>query len=147
MDFKKLLTVNNIIKCLASILAIVGSIIFIVTATSGYLAGKSYSALPFVFALLGGLVIAGVIVVESKFPKVGPFVSMLAGASLTASFVLAIFDRANFLGDALIPMDYPADFYSAISATITCFVFIGVAIILLAVSYFIPEIKLVKEEK
>ena len=146
MDFKKLLTVNNIIKCLASILAIVGGIIFIVTATSGYLAGKSYSGLPLVFALIGAVVIVCAAFVEYKFPKVGPFISILAGASLTASFILAISDRVNFLGDALIPMDYPAEFYSAIGATITCFVFIGVAIILLAVSYFIPEIKLVKEK-
>jgi hypothetical protein len=111
-----------------------------------YLAGKSFSALPLVFALIGALVIVCAAFVEYKFPKVGPFISILAGASLTASFILAISDRVNFLGDALIPMDYPAEFYSAIGATITCFVFIGVAIILLAVSYFIPEIKLVKEK-
>lgn len=142
---KKVLTVNNLIKALAIILALVGGIIFLVTATSGYLKGNTYNIVVFVFALLGILFIIGSVLVDIKFPKFGVLLLIVASLFLSLAFANGVLDRVNFIGDSFIPMDYPASFYAALGATYACLILFVVSAAILAVSCFIPEIALVKE--
>lgn len=147
MNFKKILSVNNIIRCLAFVLALIGAIMFLATAKSGYLAGSTYDKSVFVLGLIGALVILAAICVDAKFKRITPYVLILGALLVTLSFVNGILDRVNFIGDSFIPMTYPDSFYSALSATYSSFILSGVAIVLVAVSLFIPEILLIKEEK
>ena len=146
MEFRKLLTVNNLIRAVAVILSLVGGIMFLVTATSGYLKGNVYDVSVFVFALLGALVVCGSAFLDLKFPKFGGFLLLVAGLFLSLALVNGILDRVNFIGDSFIPMDYPEAFYSALNATYASLILIGVSVIVVAVSCFIPEIELLKEK-
>ena len=142
---KKLLTVNNIARALVIVLALIAGIIYLVTATSGYLAGIPYDATVFVFALLAILFVVCSALLSVKLPKIGPFLLLVSGLFLSLALVNGILDRAKFIGDSFIPMDYPAQFYSALSGTYASLVMLGVGVIVLAISCFIPEIRLGKD--
>ena len=144
---KKTLTVNNCFNLLALIFGLIGGIMFIVTATTGYLAGTSYNVMVFVYALLGVVAICGGICLNAYQPKFGTFLYVVAAVLLSVAFMEALRDRIDFIGDSFIPMERPAEFHSAISATITSMVFIVVPVLLLAIGCFVPEIKFVKEEQ
>ena len=146
MNFKKLLTVNNILKALVIGTALIAGIIYLTTATTWYLQGNVFDPLVFVFALLSIVVVVASAIVDLKFPKFGSFLLLIAALFLALSLTRGILDRVNFIGDSFIPMDYPPQFYQALNGTYTSLVMFGVAIIVLAVSCFIPEISLQKDE-
>jgi hypothetical protein len=147
MNIKKYLTVNNILKAVAAILVLIAGIMFLATATTGYLTGRTYNVAVFWLALLAVLLILGGIALDKIYPRIGSVLLIIAGAIITLVVVLAVIDRANFIGDSFIPMDYPADFYIAIHQTISVFVLAIVGVVILAVTRFIPELPLVKEAR
>lgn len=133
---KSKLTLRNILLLSSVVLLLVGWIIYLVVATTGYFAGNTPNAavvILSIFYILGALAF---ISFDEKLQKFDTLFFGLA-AFIILAFVFFVLDKEAVIGDRLIPVNHPVKEVEAVKASITGIVFYLLSIILLIVSSFL----------
>lgn len=109
MNFLSKLGKSGIAVCVSALLALVGLIIYIASATTGFLAGQSVNALPIVFSIIA-IILDAVIVVkgDSLGGLVKGLLMIIAAALIAVVFAQFILARLTVFADVwFIPVNYP----------------------------------------
>ena len=135
---KNAISKSNLILWGAAAAALVGMIIYIVTAVTGYLATSAMNPLPVICTVAAIIIAAVAAVQEEKIPSV-PYDILLVGISvlLLISFYCFILGRVSLAADVyFIPVNYPASEATALHISIVGAVFYLIADIILIVTTF-----------
>lgn len=138
-------TVGGYAVLAACVTGLIGLIFYIVTSTTGYLAGLPFSALPIVLTLLA-IAIGGVLfLIPEKLNRILEEVLLVALILLLIASCLLFFNaRVDLAADVyFIPVNYPAAEETALNVSIVGVVFYFLAIISTIVAGFCD--KLIKE--
>ncbi len=131
MNFIKKQSVFGWITFAAAVLSLVGLIIFIVSGTTGFMAGQPISALTIVFTIIAILGLGTLFAISEKIDKriVGGILFVLV-VLLAVAMCMFIMDRLQLFADVyFIPVNHPKIEDAALSATIAGIVFYILAII------------------
>lgn len=125
----------------SAVLSLVGLIIYIVSATTGFLAGQDVNALPIVFSILAILIDAVIMVKGDSLGGLIKGVLMIAVAALLAViFAQFILARLTVFADVwFIPVNYPAAEGTALTASMTGIIFYILSFVAVAVAGFIGK--------
>lgn len=125
----------------SAVLSLVGLIIYIVSATTGFLAGQDVNALPIVFSILAILIDAVIMVKGDSLGSLIKGVLMIAVAALLAViFAQFILARLTVFADVwFIPVNYPAAEGTALTASMTGIIFYILSFVAVAVAGFIGK--------
>lgn len=142
MDWIKKQGIAAWIICASAVLAFIGFIIYIVTSTTGFLAGQTFSALPIVFTVFAILGIIALLIFSDKMSNVLVDLAILAiGVLLIVSFVVFMVERVPVVADVhFIPVNYPAAEEETLNTSIVGFVFYGLSIVTMIAAAFFSRI-------
>lgn len=138
---KSKLTLRNILLCASGVVAIVGLIIYIVVATTGYFVGETCNVgviLCSIFFILG---IAATIIFDDKISKFDTLIIIALAVLIIFAFVLFIIDKEEVVGEMLIPVNHPQKQVDAATTSVVGIIFYGISFILLAVASFLDNKK------
>jgi hypothetical protein len=146
MKFFKNQTVGGYLVDAATLLSFLGVIFYIITGTSGFLAGNAVDPWPIILSLLGVAIGVVLFLFAPKLPSWA--IDVLLGAlliALSASFCLFIYDRLTLFADVwFIPVNYPAAEKTWLGVSLIGIIFQIMSVIALIVAGFMD--KLVKAE-
>lgn len=134
---KSKLALRNILLLSSVVLLVVGWIIYLVVATTGYFAGNTPNAAVVtlsIFYVLGALAF---ISFDEKLQKFDTLFFFGLATFIILAFVFFVLDKEEVIGDRLIPVNHPVKEVEAVKASITGIVFYLLSIILLIVSSFL----------
>lgn len=121
-----------------AVAALIGFIIFIVTSTSGFMAGRAVNALPIVFSIFAVLGAIALFLFSDKLPSWAVSAILVAvSLLLTVCLCLFIWERVDLAADVyFIPVNYPEAEETALNISIVGCVFYILAIAATAFSGF-----------
>lgn len=135
MTFKERQTKGSICLLTSIILALIGFIIFIVSSTTGYLAGNQINLgvlITSIIALVFGTLL---FIFKDSTEKYDTLISIVIGLLLSVSVCLFIFSRKHLAADVwFIPVNYPEAEETALWVSIVGVGFYILSIIALALS-------------
>ncbi len=143
---KAKLTVRNLLLVGSLLTAIVGFIIYMITATTGYFVNKAPNAIVVVFSILFILAAIAFVCFDEKVGKFDTLVFFFLAACIILSFVFFVLDKEEVVGEMMNPVNHPQKQIDAATNTIVGVVFYGVSFIFLAVSSFFGNKKKEKAE-
>lgn len=130
---------------MASILFIlIGFIIFLVSSTTGYLAGKPVDVLTILFTLLGIAFALVEIILHDKLEGIhwliNDFVIVAAGIMYGLALTMFMNSRVAVAADVwFIPVNYPVAEATCLNISIVCVVFYGLGLIGACIAAFTPR--------
>lgn len=142
MNFIKKQTVFGWITLAAAVLGLIAMIIYIVTSTTGYMAGQPVSALPIVFTIIAVLGLGAMFALADKLDKriVGAILFVI-DVLLAVSLCLFVVDRVQLFADIyFIPVNYPEGEGSALNSSIVGMVFYALALVCVVVTGFAKQL-------
>lgn len=121
-------------EIIALVLAVAGLAVYIVTSTTGYLAGTAMNVLPIVLTVVAVAALVVDIALGSRLPAVVRDLCVVgASALLAASIALFVMARVTLAADVyFIPVNYPAAEAGALHisiAGVVCYLLADVALI------------------
>ena len=141
---KAKLTVRNLLLLISLITGIVGFIIYMITATTGYFVNKSPNAIVLVFSILFILAAIAFIAFDEKIGKFDTIVFFFLACCIILSFIFFILDKEEVVAEMMNPVNHPQKQIDAATNTIVGVVFYGVSFIFLAASSFFDSKKVSK---
>lgn len=142
MNFIKKQNVFGWVTLAAAVLALIGFIIFLVTSTTGYMAGQSVPALPIVFTIIAILGLGAMFAISDKLDSriVGGILFAL-NVILAIALCLFVVARVQLFADVyFIPVNYPDSEGSALSTSIVGMVFYMLSIVCVIVTGFAKQL-------
>lgn len=138
-------TIASWAVCASTVFGLIGTIIFLVTSTTGYLKGFDINHTPTICSFIALAIIVATFVFSEKLDsKIIDLALFVANVLLIASLMVFILDRVPLIADVhFIPVNYPPAEATALNISIVGFVFYALAIIALIISSFYK--RLVKE--
>ena len=138
MNFVKKQNIFGWATCVAAVLALIGLILYIVTSTTGYLAGTDMNPVP---VLLSIFVIIGAFALVLFSDKIGKRVSsvilVVLAVMVAITFCVFVIARVDVIGDVyFIPVNFPEAEGATVSNSIVGFVFYGLSFISLLFAAF-----------
>ncbi|BAM48409.1 hypothetical protein [Amphibacillus xylanus] len=139
----KNMTKSGLAICVAIITAFVGLILYIITSTTGYLAGSVLDPLPIIFTVVAIILACLLVGVKNKFSSFLIDLSVFATAVLLiASFSLFVLGRISLAADVyFIPVNYPEAEETALNISIVGLASYMISIISMIVVAFSDKIK------
>lgn len=121
-------------EIIALVLAVAGLAVYIVTSTTGYLAGTAMNVLPIVLTVVAVAALVVDIALGSRLPAVVRDLCVVgASALLAASIALFVMARVTLAADVyFIPVNYPAAEADALHisiAGVVCYLLADIALI------------------
>lgn len=121
-------------EIIALVLAVAGLAVYIVTSTTGYLAGTAMNVLPIVLTVVAVAALVVDIALGSRLPAVVRDLCVVgASALLAASIALFVMTRVTLAADVyFIPVNYPAAEADALHisiAGVVCYLLADIALI------------------
>lgn len=129
---------SRVPELIAAVAAVVGLVVYLITSTTGYLAGKEMNVLPIVCTVLAVVALIAAVAVGSRLSAVVDDVLLIASeVLLVVSFAFFTLDRVSLAADIyFIPVNYPASEQTALNISLVGVVAYLVAIGLLIVKAF-----------
>lgn len=134
---KEKFTLRNILVFASLVLLVVGFIIYLVTATTGYYVGKKPNTCVVVCSILFIITSLAFIAFDDKIGKFDTIGFFLLACFVILSFVFFVLDKEEVVGEMMIPVNHPQKQIDAATSTIVGVVFYGLSFVLLAVSSFL----------
>ncbi len=127
---------SGLIELVAIVAALVGLVVYVITSTTGYLAGRAVDPLPIVLTVIAiGALGVGLVLRDRMTPVVRDVLLLVSVAALAASLAIYLLARVPLAGDVyFIPVNYPEA-----EATTLHISFVGLALYLVAVIATIVE--------
>ncbi len=135
------LTLRNILLLASDIFAIVGLIIYLVVATTGYFVGNAPHIgilLLSIFYIIGTILL---VLFEEKIEKYETILFFALAAMIILSFVFFVLDKEEVVGEMMIPVNHPQKQIEAAGATIVGVSFYFVSFVLFAIASFFARKK------
>ncbi len=135
------LTLRNILLLASDLFAIVGFIIYLVVATTGYYVGNAPHIgilLLSIFYIIGTVCF---ILFDEKIEKYETILFFVLAAMIILSFVFFVLDKEEVVGEMMIPVNHPQKQIEAAKATIVGVSFYFVSFLIFAVSSFFSRKK------
>lgn len=142
MNFIKKQTVFGWITLAAAVLGLIAMIIYIVSGTTGYMAGQPVSALPIVFTIIAILGLGAMFAVADKLDRriVGAILFVI-DVLLAVSLCLFITDRVQLFADVyFIPVNYPEAEVASLNTSIAGMVFYIITLVGVIVTGFAKQL-------
>ena len=142
MNFIKKQTVFGWVTLAATVLGLIAMIIYIVSGTTGSMAGQPVSALPIGFTIISVLGLGALFAVADKLDKriVGALLFVI-DVLLAVALCLFIVDRVQLFADVyFIPVNYPPSEVAALNTSIVGMVFYIIAIVAVVVTGFAKQL-------
>lgn len=142
MNFIKKQTVFGWITLAAAVLGLIAMIIYIVSGTTGYMAGQPVSALPIVFTIIAILGLGAMFAVADKLDRriVGAILFVI-DVLLAVSLCLFITDRVQLFADVyFIPVNYPESEVASLNTSIAGMVFYIITLVGVIVTGFAKQL-------
>lgn len=136
---KSLLNTKSILVLVSWVMALVGLIIYLVVATTGFFAGSAPNGMVLTFAILFLAATCLYVLFGQKLGRFDFAASFLLAAALITAFVFFVFDKEEVVGDMLIPVNHPAAQVNAATASIVGIVFFALSILVFAASCFMDK--------
>ncbi|OZG59781.1 sodium:proton antiporter [Bifidobacterium lemurum] len=129
---------SRVPELIAAVAAVVGLVVYLITSTTGYLAGKAMNVLPIVCTVLAVVALLAAVAVGSRLGELANDALLIASeVLLVVSFALFTLDRVSLAADIyFIPVNYPASEQTALNISLVGVVAYLVAIVLLIVKAF-----------
>lgn len=139
----KSLTKAGYMTCVAIITALAGMILYIITSTTGYLAGTAMNPLPIIFTLVAMLLACVLVGAANKLnPLLVDLLVFVSASFIIASFALFLLERISLAADVyFIPVNYPLAEEVALNISIVGFVCYVISIISMIVVGFSDKVK------
>lgn len=137
------LTKSGKMICIATITALAGLILFIVTSTTGYLAGSALDPLPIIFTAVAMLMTCVLIGASSKLnPLLTDLFVVASTVLIIISFAIFILARVRLAADIyFIPVNYPKAEEVALNISVVGFVCYLISIITMIIAAFSDKIR------
>lgn len=142
MNFIKKQTVFGWITLAAAVLGLIAMIIYIVSGTTGYMAGQPVSALPIVFTIIAVLGLGAMFALADKLDRriVGAILFVI-DVLLAVSLCLFITDRVQLFADVyFIPVNYPESEVASLNTSIAGMVFYIITLVGVIVTGFAKQL-------
>lgn len=124
----------------AILTAFVGLVLYIVTSTTGYLAGTELDLLPIIFTVLAILLASSIVIKKDLKPLLIDLFIFATTILLIASLSLFLLGRVSLIADVyFIPVNYPVSEEIAVNISIAGFISYAIAIITMIVIAFSKE--------
>jgi hypothetical protein len=132
---------NGLTELIAIAAAVVGLVLYVVTSTTGYLAGRALDPLPVVLTVVGVLLLAADLGLRNRLAAVVRDLLLLAAvAALVGSFALFLLARVPLAADVhFIPVNYPAAEETTLNVSLVGMAFYLVAIVAGIVEAFVAR--------
>ncbi|OZG65261.1 hypothetical protein [Bifidobacterium eulemuris] len=129
---------SRVPELIAAVAAVVGLVVYLITSTTGYLAGKEMNVLPIVCTVLAVVALLAMVAAGPRLGELANDALLIASeVLLVVSFALFTLDRVSLAADIyFIPVNYPASEQSALNISLVGVVAYLVAIVLLIVKAF-----------
>ncbi|WEV69353.1 hypothetical protein OZX73_00135 [Bifidobacterium sp. ESL0775] len=134
---------GSLLECVAVLAALVGVIVYVITSTTGYLAGSGMSIWPLSLTIVAMIAIACEVIFlpQGKATTAGPGRGVLADVLvmvgevlLVVSFAMFVLARVSLAADIyFIPVNYPHSEVTALNISVVGVLFYLVAIIALII--------------
>lgn len=126
---------------IAAAAAIVGLIIYIVNATTGYMAGRELNFLIVAATLVSIVLLAAAVLCADRLDgKVVDLMLVLAGVLLIVGFSLFILDRVSIIADIyFLPVNYPDSEAATMNSALAGFVLYLLGIVMTTAAAFITR--------
>lgn len=137
------LTKSGWMICAAMITALAGMIIYIVTSTTGYLAGSTLDPLPIIFTALAILLACALVGATRKLkPLLIDLFVVASTVLIIVSFALFLLARVRLAADIyFIPVNYPKAEEVALNTSAVGFVCYLISIITMIIAAFSDKIR------
>lgn len=121
---------SNRSLCVAFAAALIGMVLYILTSTTGYLAGTTLNIWPILCTAAALLLAAVLLLAEKKLPSIAGDILLIASALLLiVSFSLFVLGRVSLVADVhFIPVNYPQSEEVALNISL-----VGIALYLLSI--------------
>lgn len=139
----KSLTKSGWMICIASIAALAGLILYIVTSTTGYLAGSALDPLPIIFTVVALFLTCVLIGASNKLhPVMNDVLVVTSTVLIIVSFAIFILARVRLAADIyFIPVNYPKAEEVALNISIAGFVSYVISILAMIIAAFSDKIR------
>lgn len=137
------LTKSGWLLCVAILTALVGMMLYIVTSTTGYLAGSALKPAPILMTVVALLLACALVVVTDKLqPLLTDLFVVASTVLLIFSFALFILGRVSLAADVyFIPVNYPQAEEVALNLSVVGVAFYFISIITMIVVAFSSKIR------
>ncbi len=137
----KKLNLRNILLLISVVLAIVGFIIYLVVATTGYFVGNAPHIgilLLSIFYIIGTVCF---VIFDEKIEKYETILFFALAIMIILSFVFFVLDKEEVVGEMMIPVNHPQRQIEAAHATIVGVSFYFASFLFLAIASFFSRRK------
>lgn len=125
--------------CVAAVVfSLIGMIIYIVSGTTGYMAGQPLDALPIVFTVISILALLAAVLLGDKLGgRITGLIIFVAVVLAAVSLCLFVVSRVELFSDVyFIPVNYPESEGAALNVSIVGLVFYVLSLICMVVAGF-----------
>lgn len=138
MKFVKQQNIFGWVTLAAIVLALVSLIIYIVSGTTGFMAGTILNAVPIVLTILAiGVLVACVLLSDKLDKRITGVLLAVACVFLAVSFCVFAVERLQIFADVwFIPVNYPESEGAALNSTVTGIVFYVLSAVCVIVAGF-----------
>lgn len=134
-------TLRNILLLTATIVTLVGFIMYLIVSTTGYFVGKAPNLVVTILSVVFILGSIAFIVFDDKVKKYDTIVFFFLAVCLILSIIFFILDKEEVVGDMLIPVNHPQKEIDAAITSIVSIVIYLVAFITFTVTTFLDNKK------
>lgn len=122
----------------AALLALIGMIIYVVSGTTGYMAGQPVDALPIVFTIITIIVLLAAVALGGKLDgRITGIMVFVVGVLTAVSLCVFVVARIELFADVyFIPVNYPESEGAALNTSIVGLVFYVLSIVCMIVAGF-----------
>lgn len=135
-------TIGGYALLISALCSLIGLIFYIVTSTTGYLAGSRFDVLPIVFSIIALAIGIVLFIIPEKLNRITQEILLFALLLLLiASALLFLQSRVELAADVwFIPVNYPASEETALNISIVGVVFYILAVVATIVTGFFDRI-------
>lgn len=136
------LDLRSIFSLVSSFLVLIGLIIYLVNSTTGYMAGQKIDPWIIVTSIFALILSALPIFVGDKIKWLNPVIAIVDGLLISLAICLFVLSRTQIAADIwFIPVNSPKAEADALYTSLVGVIFYILALISVAVYFFIPEKK------
>ena len=138
---KSKLSLRNTLLLITTLITLVGFIMYMVVATTGYFVGKNPNIAVTILSILFIVGSIAFVIFDDKIQKYETIVIFLLAICLILSIIFFILDKEEVVGEMLIPVNHPQKQIDAAIASIVAIVIYLVGFVTFAVSTFLDNKK------
>lgn len=138
---KSKLSLRNTLLLITTLITLIGFIMYMVVATTGYFIGKNPNIAVTILSILFIIGSIAFVIFDDKIGKYDTIIFFLLAACLILSIIFFILDKEEVVGDMLIPVNHPQKEIDAAITSIVAIVIYLVGFVTFAVSAFLDNKK------